>query len=1048
MQSRSSGLAGLLTTTLVLSACGGEGGGTASGGAAGSGGTATLDAGPGGAGGQPAGGGGGAPIPGGTGGEAMGGTGGTGAMVQPGGAGGGDPPDAGGGATGGAGGQPTGGAGGQPTGGSGGTGGTAPPEPDAGASPTDGGFTPDIDDVRLNEVDCHGNDWVEVANLTDEDLDLGGWILTDSLEDVPLEGHVYILPPETILPAGGLLVIEQADMSDGVEGFEFGIACGEEDLRLVRTDGSTADYVVVPEREGISTFGRLPDGVGEWATTTATKALPNQPFVDPVPVLFDPLVGGVATVELFIAPEDVQRLVADPRVTVPAEITLDAPTAPALIGPMQVGVHLKGRIGSFRPITGKAGFKVDINEFVPNQRLLGLKELTLNNMVQDRSAVSQFASYALFRAMGVCAPRVGYANVYVNGELYGLYAHLQNYDDLLFSQCFSDTQHVYEGRYGEDLRQDLVARLDVKEGNPEDRADMQAVVDALDNPPDGDIYGSEGAQALFDWDRIITTMAVEQYIGHWDGYAPTRNNWLMHVDGEGRLSLQPWGTDQCFGRNNNIYEGQGRLFQTCMNNVGCRNAYEGKFGDIMRVVDELNLEPTIRAVFDVIRPSVAEDPRSPYREAGVANSVNDLVNFLNRRRADLGAQFECILGENSDPDGDGFRCETDCAPDDPAINPGAVDECRDGIDQDCNGVADDDAGCPDCETVMRGDHRYLVCVTPRNWQAAQSHCQFFGSNLAAPDHPAEAEWLYGKAHALSNQDFWIGLNDRDFETSFTFLAGAGSGVGPFPWAEGQPNNAGEEDCVYMTAASGLFDDFNCLRQKAVLCEDLCDFNGDRDRDGFNNCSADCDDGDNTVFPGAPEICGDGIDQNCNEQIDEGENCDCYRVFNGAHAYQICGGARTAADARAACLAQGSDLVVFDTPAEAAWVHARALEVTAAPLWIGLQDRFSIDEWAWVDGNPPTWLGWSPGQPDAGGAQDCAVLRADDGAWDDQPCDLPHGAICEDTCGGRRVDTDGDGFPACGTDCNDADRTVHPGAAEVCGDGVDQNCDGVVDDGCP
>ena len=45
----------------------------------------------------------------------------------------------------------------------------------------------------------------------------------------------------------------------------------------------------------------------------------------------------------------------------------------------------------------------------------------------------------------------------------------------------------------------------------------------------------------------------------------------------------------------------------------------------------------------------------------------------------------------------------------------------------------------------------------------------------------------------------------------------------------------------------------------------------------------------------------------------------------------------------------------------------------------------------------------------------------------------------------RRDDDGDGYY--GEDCDDHDINVNPGAEEVC-DGVDNDCDGEVDEGCP
>ncbi len=44
-----------------------------------------------------------------------------------------------------------------------------------------------------------------------------------------------------------------------------------------------------------------------------------------------------------------------------------------------------------------------------------------------------------------------------------------------------------------------------------------------------------------------------------------------------------------------------------------------------------------------------------------------------------------------------------------------------------------------------------------------------------------------------------------------------------------------------------------------------------------------------------------------------------------------------------------------------------------------------------------------------------------------------------------VDNDGDGLSRCQGDCNEASASIHPGALDLC-DGIDDNCDGTVDEG--
>jgi hypothetical protein len=51
------------------------------------------------------------------------------------------------------------------------------------------------------------------------------------------------------------------------------------------------------------------------------------------------------------------------------------------------------------------------------------------------------------------------------------------------------------------------------------------------------------------------------------------------------------------------------------------------------------------------------------------------------------------------------------------------------------------------------------------------------------------------------------------------------------------------------------------------------------------------------------------------------------------------------------------------------------------------------------------------------------------------------------CSSEPRDGDEDGFDVV-TDCNDANAAMHPGAAEVCTDGLDNDCDLSVDDADP
>ena len=61
--------------------------------------------------------------------------------------------------------------------------------------------------------------------------------------------------------------------------------------------------------------------------------------------------------------------------------------------------------------------------------------------------------------------------------------------------------------------------------------------------------------------------------------------------------------------------------------------------------------------------------------------------------------------------------------------------------------------------------------------------------------------------------------------------------------------------------------------------------------------------------------------------------------------------------------------------------------------------------------------------------------------------LPDLSVAINSIQASVCDVDGDGFTIAGGDCNDSNPSIYPGAPEVCSDGIDQDCDGMTDEGC-
>ncbi len=481
---------------------------------------------------------------------------------------------------------------------------------------------------------------------------------------------------------------------------------------------------------------------------------------------------------------------------------------------------------------------------------------------------------------------------------------------------------------------------------------------------------------------------------------------------------------------------------------------------------------------------------APYRTS-IPRQPKELCDGLDN-------DFDGRIDEDFDRDGDGFtRCEeqADCDDDNRLVHPGAVEYC-DVLDHDCDGSTDE-SGAVDAHTWTRDgdqdghgdDAQPLVsCRQPEGYAASAGDCDDTDPDIhpGAPEACDHVDWdCDGEVlddHALDAGQ-WVSDADGDGY-------GTGSGIPSCEPIEGLVDQHGDCDDADPAVSPGAVEVwYDGVDQD---CDGGSD--DDADRDSFIPVAfggTDCDDEAEQVSPAQAEQC-NGVDDDCDGQVDE-DATDAFTVyvdsdgdgFGGTEDGEVC---QVEADQTT-------------TPGDCDDSDS-ARHPGAAETWYDGVDQDCAgddDDDADGDGHLPESLGgWDCDDEDPEARPDTHWYADADGDGFGEPgqawtgCERPDGMVADETdcddgdpstypaapelcdgvdrdCDGavdeagaqgeqtQYWDADGDGYgtsdaativacpgkagyaPSTG-DCDDSDSRIWVGAAEVCGDWVDNDCD--------
>ncbi|MEZ5014703.1 MAG: CotH kinase family protein [Chitinophagales bacterium] len=311
------------------------------------------------------------------------------------------------------------------------------------------------------------------------------------------------------------------------------------------------------------------------------------------------------------------------------------------------GIRLRGNTSLS---SAKKSFKISFNSYVEGRRYRDVKKLNLIGNHNDPTMCREMIYLWLYNQMGEPVRRGSFVKVFINGNYYGLYTNLEEYDEIFLKDRFGENSgNLYKCLWGGNMQylgtnqSSYYNKYELSTNEvANDYSDLIHFLDVLNNTPIADLPCT--IEKIFNVDNFLKIYALDISSGHWDSYAFNQNNYyIYHNQLTGKFEFLSYDCDNTYGvdwfgvnwTNKNIYtwNESGRPLVERLLQIP---EYRDRFSYYIRtlstgIMDADFLFPHIDSMRNLIADAAADDM---YRTYDYGYTYDDFWNGFDENNID------------------------------------------------------------------------------------------------------------------------------------------------------------------------------------------------------------------------------------------------------------------------------------------------------------------------------------------------------------------------------------------------------------------------------